>query len=456
MLSFIKSKQVYFYLLLLCSVGIGLQIALYKIAIIALLLQWILGANFKSKLDKLKANNFGIIFIILYLLYALSLIWSDNVSVALTDLLLKSPMFILPLVILSQSTLTNKQINSILLSFVLSSIALNLYCLVDAYFTFLKTNTFNQFYYHRLTVNMHTAYQAMFTCFSIAILIYLRIKEKLIENWLMYSGVFIQFILILLLSSRMQILIMITLVPIYLIFKYYKERKIYLGVIYTLIIFGLMQFIMTAPSSLNYRYKQTITHVSSIGVDSGNSDPRKFIWENGLDVIKKNWLLGVGAGDAKDILIERYKLNILENPISESLMDSTIISLESNTKLVDYLKKKSQEKEVSYDYQLNQYAKNSLERRNNRFKNFVKRAYNFHNQYLQTFGTIGIFGLLLLLYLLAIPFFKSIKELDYLSAIFLFIVGSSFLTESMLERQAGVSFIVFFFVILFASKYQEE
>ncbi|MFQ3332955.1 MAG: O-antigen ligase, partial [Flavobacteriales bacterium] len=146
----------------------------------------------------------------------------------------------------------------------------------------------------------------------------------------------------------------------------------------------------------------------------------------------------------------------LDNPISASLMDSTINSLEANTSLVESLKNKSLSSETTYDYQLTQYAENSLKRRNIRYKSFVKRGYNFHNQYLQIFGTIGIFGLLLLLYLFTIPFFLFIKKANYLSATFLFIVGASFLTESMLERQAGVSFIVFFFMILVASKYQNK
>ena len=137
-------------------------------------------------------------------------------------------------------------------------------------------------------------------------------------------------------------------------------------------------------------------------------------------------------------------------------MDSAINSLKENSKLVETLINESLRSKTSYDYQLNQYAEKSLERRNERYKSFVKRGYNLHNQYLQIFGTIGIFGLLLLLYLFAIPFFLFIKKANYLSATFLFIVGASFLTESMLERQAGVSFIVFFYMVLTASKYQNK
>ena len=452
----INLEKSYFYLLIICSIGIGLQSIIYKFAIIALLLQWLFSSNFSIKFQKFKQNKFAILLITFYAFYAISFFWSDNISVALTDLLLKTPIFIFPLVIASQEKLSSKEINIILLSFVISSFAVNISAFVLAIFNYLETGNVNVFYYHRLTFNMHSAYQAMFTCFSIAILIYLRIREKFIANWLMYVGVTIQLLFLLLLSSRMQIIIMIVLIPSFLLFYYYKQKKLYLGVVYIIIIFGIAKLIMSAPSSLNYRYNQTVSHINSIGVDNDNSDPRKFIWDEGLKAIRGNWLLGVGAGDLKEVLVDRYKLNILENPTSKLLMDSTINSLEANSKLVEHLINESLRTETSYDYQLNQYAEKSLERRNNRYKSFVRRGYNFHNQYLQVFGTIGVFGLLLLLYLFAIPFFLFIRQSNYLSASFLFIVGSSFMTESMLERQAGVSFIAFFFMLLIASKHQNK
>ena len=446
----VRSSRLYFLLLLLCSIGIGLQIFIYKVAIIALLLQWFFTLEFKQKFIRLKNNNFGVAFIAFFFLYAISLIWTDDIPLGLNDLLLKSSILILPLVIASQESLKSKQINYLLLSFVLSSLAINLFCAIDAYLSYSKTHNINDFYYHRLTINMHTAYQAMFTCFSIVALIYLNGKKKFISNWLLYTLVIIQIMFILLLSSRMQMLIMTVLLPIYLFSYYNKKKKLYLGIVYTIIIFGFAKLIMSVPSSLNSRYKQTVTHINSI--DRDNSDPRKFIWENSFTVINNNWILGAGIGDAKKDLINSYKLNILEDLDLKLLMDSTINSLQSNGKLIDYILDSSIKSGKSYNSQLNQYAKKSLEKRNNRYKDFVKKEYNFHNQYLQVFGTIGISGLLLLLYLFTVPFFMAIKKERYLSAAFLFIVGSSFITESMLEREAGVSFIIFFYMILISSK----
>ena len=451
-MSIIRSNRLYYVLLILCSIGIGLQIFIYKIAIILLLLQWFFTLEFKKKFRRLKDNNLAIGSIAFFFLHAFSLIWSDNISLGLTDLLLKSPILILPLVIASQESLKSKQINYLLLSFALSILAINLFSIIDAYFAYLKTDEINQFFYSKLSVNMHTAYQSLFSCFSIVVFIYLNVKKKFIGNWLLYSAVIVQIIFILFLSSRMQILIMTILTPIYLFSHYYAKNKLYLALVYTIIIFGFAKLIMSAPSSLNYRYKQTITHINTDGINSNSSDPRKFIWKNALSVINNNWILGTGIGDTKKVLLNSYKLNIVDESDLKLLMDSTINSIYLNEKLVDYLKNKSIKFDTTHNYQINQYAKKNLERRNDLYETFIKRELNFHNQYFQVFATIGIFGVLLLGYLFIVPLYIAIKKGHYLFATFLFIVGSSFLTESMLERQAGVSFVAFFLMILISSK----
>ena len=449
MKALIKSEKIYFYLLILVSVGIALQVVVYKIAIIALLLQWILDKNFKQKFLILKTNNYAIGLIFIYLLYSISLFWSDNILAAASDIFLKSPLLIFPLIILSRkASLSDDKINQILLSFALSSVLINLYCLCDAYFSFVKTHQLSNFYYYKLPVNMHTAYQSMFTSFSIVIFGYLRVKEKFTSNWLTCLLVSFQMILILLLSSRMQILIMMLLVPSYFILYYYNKNRVLLGILYTLLIFIFAKLIMNIPSSLNFRYQQTVSQINNAGIDNDNSDPRKFIWGASLEILKDNWLVGSGVGDATSLLIERYLVLFSENPTSKYLIDSTIVKIEKRDKTVQHLKEIALNNETSYNEELADHAKAILKRNNAMYKILYQRKCNFHNQYLQTFAAIGLFGILALVYLLVVPFIKAIIRLDYLNVIFLFIICSSLLTESMLERQAGVSFIIFFYTLL--------
>ncbi|MDG2085909.1 MAG: O-antigen ligase family protein, partial [Flavobacteriales bacterium] len=316
-------------------------------------------------------------------------------------------------------------------------------CFFDALFNYLNTGNINEFFYGSLTINMHTAYQATFTSFSIFILVYIYLNKEYSHNWIFSCLIALQFLFLFLLSSRMQILCLSVVTPIFLIFHYYLKQKIYLGFLYTILAFVVSYFLVSTPSVLNNRYKQTVSHISSIGNDSQNSDPRKFIWKKAIDIIKYNWLFGVGVGDAKDVLVSSYSKES-SKPITDHTVDSTINILKANSKNLN-----TQVKKLTSDHTiLKKESENILIQQINKYRFFAKKKYNFHNQYLQTFATVGCFGLIILIYLLSHLFIVSIIKQDYIVAAFLFLIALSFLTESMLERQAGVVFFTFFYLLL--------
>lgn len=424
-------------------IGIGFQIVIYKVALCALFLNWIFTTKFKKVIQSISSNSFFLAFIIFYILYALSFFWSENQSFAIADLVLKIPILILPLIMLSHEPLSIKEINKLLLAFSLSVIVLNCYCFFDALFNYLNTRSINEFFYGSLTVNMHTAYQATFTSFSIFILVYIYLNKEYSHNWIFLFLIVLQFLFLFLLSSRMQMLCLSVVTPIFLIFHYYLKQKIYLGFSYTILAFVVSYFLVSTPSVLNNRYKQTVSHISSIGNDSQNSDPRKFIWKKAIDIIKYNWLFGVGVGDAKDVLVSSYSKEF-SKPITDHKVDSIINILKANSKNLN-----TQVKKLTSDHtKLKKESENILIQQINKYKYFAKKQYNFHNQYLQTFATVGFFGLIILIYLLSHLFIVSIIKQDYIVAAFLFLIALSFLTESMLERQAGVVFFTFFYLLL--------
>lgn len=437
MSSFLKHPQVYFFLILLVSIGIAIQSVIYKIAIFGLLLQWLITQDYKHKILKLKNNRFAVGLMLLYVFYAISFFWSDNRDVAIVDIILKVPVLIFPFIIFSQQILSTRQINQVFFAFSVSSLAINLFCFGDAYFSFINTGQLKEFYYHNLTINMHTAYQAMFTCFSIVIFVYLFIKHKFISNWTTYLFVIIQMIFVLLISSRMQILIMACIVPTYLISYYFIKKNIFAGILYTVLIFMAASFFISQPSSLNHRYKKTT---------SGIPDPREMIWTAGFSVIKNNWLIGAGIGDAKDLLLEKFAESIIADSILEQKVASKVILIKDDNNLPVYLQANTMDSFNIYKKKRN-YVKDSLIKQNNDYAAAFEFKYNFHNQYLQTFAEIGIFGFLLLFYLLYSTFVYSIRNRDYLFSVYLFIVAVSFLTESMLERQAGLTSFAFLYTL---------
>ena len=439
LLLILNSNKLYFYLLVCCSIGIALQLVIYKIAVIVLLFTWITGLDFKNKLRILHTNPYAVSLIVFYMLYAISILWSENISFALTDLLLKSPIFIIPLIVATREKISKRKLNIILFVFACSILALNFGNLINSYFNYLDSHKISDFYYEKLTVNMNSAYQAMFSCFSIVIFIYLFAREKFINRWAAYFAVAFQLILILLIASRMQIIIITLLTPVYILSYYYKKKKISLGLLYVILIFIAVKFIVETPSSLNVRYKQTVFHIKNIGADNSRSDARKYIWEEALGLIKDNWVIGLGIGDAKDDLLECYV---------RSSETSRVTQINDNSKTVKVLTKESIKNKISYEKQVLRYAKRTIKTRKNRYEDFILAKYNYHSQYLQTFATIGFAGFSLLLLLLVIPFIKALKKNEYLVASFFLIIAASFLTESILERQAGVIFVAFFYSLL--------
>lgn len=73
----------------------------------------------------------------------------------------------------------------------------------------------------------------------------------------------------------------------------------------------------------------------------------------------------------------------------------------------------------------------------------VRKGYhgkNFHNQYIQNFAELGIFGLLILIAMLVITLRNGVKSKDFVHISFAVLMISLFLTESFLWRQRGVMF----------------
>jgi O-antigen ligase len=111
-----------------------------------------------------------------------------------------------------------------------------------------------------------------------------------------------------------------------------------------------------------------------------------------LEIIKDNFWFGVSPGDTKDELMQNYKKH--------------------------------------------------------GFRHAVERNYDAHNQFLQSFIALGILGFLFVFCIIGLPFFYAIRERDYVLFFFSLMLFFLFLFESMLQKQAGVMFIVFGLIFL--------
>jgi hypothetical protein len=122
---------------------------------------------------------------------------------------------------------------------------------------------------------------------------------------------------------------------------------------------------------------------------SGHSVMQRFeFWKASLNIIRENWLTGVGTGDLGIAFEQEYVK-------SHSLLD----------------------------------------------KEFRWRS---HNQFLAIFATFGVIGLAWFLFSLIFPAIRLSKFHDFYYLSFFIIAMLSMLTEDTLETQAGVTFFAFF------------
>lgn len=126
-------------------------------------------------------------------------------------------------------------------------------------------------------------------------------------------------------------------------------------------------------------------------VDGKQTNHRVYLWKYGWNVANKSPIIGVGNGAGDELLHEALQ----------------------SCDAVFYKKKEP--------YYLHEFK------------------YDFHNMILQNFAEGGIVGVILLLFLFAVGFLQSQGPWRYAWALFFF----TGMTESLLERQAGVFLLAF-------------
>ena len=81
-------------------------------------------------------------------------------------------------------------------------------------------------------------------------------------------------------------------------------------------------------------------------------------------------------------------------------------------------------------------------------QNMALKKYNPHNQYLQTALEIGIIGSILLIIIVGYTIYYGVKSNNWILVLLTLNLGFNCLFESMLQRQSGIVFYVFWLLIL--------
>lgn len=395
-----------------------------KIIILLWILTWLIKIK-KSHFKRITNKIYLSAIVLFFILHIISFVYSENTEQALNVTFKLIYFLIFPFIILFNNDLYKRNFKNILSFFVLGNITVSLISLINAFYNSLNLNngkiifqasidpklpffksisdTGNYFFYDHFSIFLHPSYFAMLVVFSIIILTYFKInknsndKSKLVKlltnKYILPFILFFQIIIVFLLSSKINVFA----VFIVIIFIFFTFKIRYKYIIFIVFISFTTIFIVSNPRFLDF-IKNILGNAENKEVQIKSATSRLYIWESSLEIVNENILFGVGAGDVKDALIEKF-------------------TIKKYTKLIE-------------------------------------KKYNVHNEFLETFVKLGVVGLFVFSLIFIIALKKSIKQNKYLTILFFVLIISNFMVESMLDRITGVYFFSFFVNFLHITDYK--
>jgi O-antigen ligase len=363
----------------------------------------IVTGNFPHAIKSLLENKMLLLMAALYLLYGIGMFYTEDTTAGLHELGSKIPLFLIPLM-LPGANMNRKQMLQIGLVFSSGVFILGMIMLAHAAGQYSSGGDAGAFFYAAFTGKWHPTYFAMYL--NLAILFFLEYYFSVPVRKPLF--VFLSIVLyawgitlIILASSRMAIFAGALSVLYWTIFTWRKNKGLLLKDLLIILIFPVILFFgISKLFSSHNRFKAVAADVSAprTPADEGSISSRIMIWKAALVPMKQH-LLGVGTGDVHQELHQLYETN-----------------------------------ELNYALRLN---------------------LNAHNQFVQVFLAIGLPGFLLTLGMFLISGWWTWKNDERVFAAFLLFCFLNFITESILERQAGMLLFSFFYVMFAVRKTQE-
>ncbi len=383
------------------SCGIAFLISfkfLLPILIGALLVNIIAEGKFKSKWDTAGEKPFLILFSSIYFLYLVGMIYSTNSNYGWADLQTKLSLLLFPFIFFFQRTRETDSIK-IKLSLILGVAFASIFLLARAiYFYFSKD--VNYFFYVDFSYFLHPSYFGM--AINLAMILLLFKNNFPLSRFVQVSLILFFTLILILLSSKLALISTIMLFIVFAIQKIIQTKKYFIGISATILILGSALIALSKVPELNERVKNAIAALDTSQIDKSNAESnavRILVWDAAAKALAENPIAGVGTGDVKDELFKQYQILGYTGALEHQL--------------------------------------------------------NAHNQFLQTGVALGFPGLLLLLSGLLLPSLYAFKKNNFVFLAFAALVAINFLTESMLEAEAGVIFIAFFHSFLFFTPTKE-
>lgn len=395
------------------------------IAVWILIFFWILQGNFKEKIKRLVKPAY-IIWILYFVLFALSFLYSENKVEALKDLEKKLAFIIFPIVVGSGTCISRKNLENLFFCFVAGLTITAFYCIGAACRNYYITHDKDYFFYHTLVrdFDSNAVYISFYVLLGLFLLLFFKWNRFFKSSYRGWKWIFtlVLFTFFLLLSCRMLIVTFFILLfvlggrTIFAMGRSYPLRKILISII----AISALCIVAFTNNPVRSRYKDL--HTNNIGIifQKKYSDKdfkldhltfRPFIWRVCIENIIENrlWWKGCGNGDIKDLQNKKFKALGVPGFKKEDGFQSPL-----------------------YDIAI-------------------------HNMYLQTLMMIGIPGLICLLVIVILPFFY-LKYFNNKFVFFVFFISAMLFMcqESVFQTQAGIIYYTFFSIVFWNYYYSNK
>lgn len=347
--------------------------------------------NKQDLLEGIK-NKWFLLLFVFFVLHCVSAILSDNKHESLTAVEVKLSFLAFPyfVFLFKWSAAT---VRKVLTAFVSGGLFALLFCIGRAaYFYF--TSGVNYFFYNDFSFFIHAGYFSMYLLTGIVILnvaypVWFAGDKMHKPIRFTFTAIFI--IGIFLCASKIGLIAAALTVLVYGIYvlKSKVSNKKIAGIVLLLWILTYITYkVIPAPFERIFYSFTVVTEGNIDKTTSESTGVRILIWQQCLDLVKENYLIGTGVGDVNDALHAKYEENGLTGALEHNL--------------------------------------------------------NTHNQFFQTFIALGITGFLILLIITLGTLVYGVIKRNIFLVLFSIIIILNFLVESMLQTQAGNLFYVLF------------
>lgn len=372
---------------LLCLIGFMLTFYIFATppCIILFVIIWLLEGDLKRKLTVWLKNKYALLFVALYLIYLMGMLYTQSVKHGWMDMEIKLSIFLFPVILSSDGEMEFAKQKWFGFAFISGAVLNALICLAYASWLYFSSGIV-QFRYMEFSRFLHPTYYSMYIDLAFVFMYYaLAVKGKELtkkEKLFIYiSFPFLLFILILL-ESKMGMIVTALLFPALLLKYFLSKGSTFKAIAAMIAVMGLL--IIGIFKIARFNAMDKVLSGEKVNVQSVESNQaRVLVWRAAGELIKNSPLIGYGTGDTV-ALMQQYQKDGMTGAHCEKL--------------------------------------------------------NAHNQYLQTMVALGIPGILILLGNLFIPLYIAIKRKRFIYLLFLLILCLNFLTESMLDQQAGTIF----------------